>query len=79
MPHFVRFLLVLAAVALVAPATTQAHFKLVEPAPLIVENERGDPQKAGPCGGSNGARCSPAARFGGPRVPFVAVIHAAAA
>ena len=53
MQHFVRFLLVLAVVALVVPATTQAHFKLVEPASWIVENERGDPQKAGPCGGSN--------------------------
>ena len=53
MQHFVRFLLVLAVAALVAPATTQAHFKLVEPASWIVENNRGDPQKAGPCGGSN--------------------------
>ena len=32
---------------------TQAHFKLVEPASWIVEDDRGDPQKAGPCGGSN--------------------------
>ena len=53
MQHFVRFLLVLAVVALVAPAAPEAHFKLVEPAPWIVENERGDPQKTGPCGGSN--------------------------
>jgi hypothetical protein len=35
------------------PAATQAHFKLVEPASWLVEDERGDPQKAGPCGGSN--------------------------
>jgi hypothetical protein len=35
----------------VVPATIQAHFKLLEPASAIVENERGDPQKAAPCGG----------------------------
>lgn len=29
------------------------HFKLVEPVSWLIENERGDPQKAGPCGGSN--------------------------
>ncbi len=38
MPHVVRFLLIAGAVALVAPAVTEAHFKLVEPAPWIVEN-----------------------------------------
>jgi hypothetical protein len=34
-------------------ATTagDAHFKLLEPASWLVENDRGDPQKAGPCGG----------------------------
>ena len=37
----------------VVPAVTQAHFKLVEPASWLVEDDRGDPQKAGPCGGSN--------------------------
>ena len=30
-----------------------AHFRLLEPASWLVEDERGDPQKAGPCGGSN--------------------------
>jgi hypothetical protein len=29
------------------------HFRLLEPVSWIVENDRGDPQKAGPCGGSN--------------------------
>lgn len=33
-----------------APALVQAHFKLLEPASWIVESERGDPQKAAPCG-----------------------------
>jgi hypothetical protein len=31
----------------------QAHFRLLEPASWIVENQLGDPQKAGPCGGTN--------------------------
>ena len=38
------------AAAVAAPAVVQAHFKLLEPASWIVENERGDPQKAAPCG-----------------------------
>jgi len=38
------------AAATAAPAVVQAHFKLLEPATWIVENERGDPQKAAPCG-----------------------------
>ncbi|MDR0788461.1 MAG: hypothetical protein LBG44_11455 [Gemmatimonadota bacterium] len=29
------------------------HFKLLEPVSWLVEDERGDPQKSGPCGGSN--------------------------
>ena len=45
----VIFAMVLAA-ACTAPAVVQAHFKLVEPASWIVESERGDPQKAAPCG-----------------------------
>lgn len=35
------------------PAAIQAHFKLVEPASWIIEDDRGDPQKGFPCGGSN--------------------------
>ena len=35
------------------PAATHAHFKLLEPASWIVENQLGDPQKGGPCGGTN--------------------------
>jgi hypothetical protein len=30
-----------------------AHFKLIEPTSWLIEDERGDPQKTGPCGGSN--------------------------
>jgi len=34
------------------PLTTTAHFKLLEPQSWIVEADNGDPQKAGPCGGT---------------------------
>lgn len=40
-------------VVVVTPAVGYGHFKLVEPASWLIENDRGDPQKAGPCGGSN--------------------------
>jgi len=33
--------------------SARAHFKLLEPASWLVENNLGDPQKAGPCGGTN--------------------------
>jgi hypothetical protein len=45
--------LVLAICLTLAPGVTYAHFKLLEPASWIIEDERGDPQKAGPCGGTN--------------------------
>jgi hypothetical protein len=35
-----------------APAVVQAHFKLLEPASWLVEDQRGDPQKLAPCGGT---------------------------
>ena len=35
------------------PTVIRAHFRLVEPASWIIEDERGDPQKGFPCGGSN--------------------------
>ncbi|MCC7415923.1 MAG: hypothetical protein IT176_02195 [Acidobacteria bacterium] len=41
------------AAVIAAPVVGDAHFRLLEPASWLVENERGDPQKAGPCGGSN--------------------------
>src|SRR5437667_3619804 len=47
-----RFLLIIVATALVAQ-NSSAHFKLFEPASWLMESDRGDPQKAGPCGGSN--------------------------
>jgi hypothetical protein len=33
------------------PVVSDAHFKLLEPASWLVATDRGDPQKAGPCGG----------------------------
>ena len=35
------------------PTPEPMHFRLLEPISWIVEDQRGDPQKAGPCGGSN--------------------------
>src|ERR1700754_3992527 len=51
--HTSRFAVAVAAALFVAPAIAHGHFKLVEPASWLVENDRGDPQKTGPCGGAN--------------------------
>ena len=53
MKHHVRFLSAFAAAVIIVPAVVYGHFKLLEPASWIIENDRGDPQKTGPCGGSN--------------------------
>jgi hypothetical protein len=42
-----------AALLAVAPTAMYAHFRLLEPASWLVEDARGDPQKAGPCGGTH--------------------------
>ena len=42
-----------ALVLALVPAASQAHFRLLAPASWIEENQLGDPQKAGPCGGTN--------------------------
>ena len=39
-------------IALGAPVAAPAHFILMEPKSWLVENQLGDPQKAGPCGGT---------------------------
>src|SRR4051812_50131145 len=49
----IRLALIPAVLVAVVPAVTHAHFKLMEPASWIVEDDRGDPQKGFPCGGSN--------------------------
>jgi hypothetical protein len=48
-----RFLLAFGVLLASVPAAVSAHFKLLEPASWLIENDRGDPQKAGPCGGTN--------------------------
>ena len=52
MRHAIALLLVLIALAL-AMTPAEAHFKLLAPQSWLMENDLGDPQKAGPCGGSN--------------------------
>jgi len=49
----VQLVLVSAVLVSVIPAIMQAHFRMLEPASWLIEDDRGDPQKAGPCGGSN--------------------------
>src|SRR2546428_2970145 len=52
MKNSLRFQFALVVVALTAQqASTFAHFKLLEPASWINSDQRGDPQKVGPCGG----------------------------
>ena len=41
------------AVAVLAPSGAFAHFILHEPSSWIVQNQLGDPQKLGPCGGTS--------------------------
>ena len=50
------------AVAFAVPAGLGAHFKLLEPASWLVESDRGDPQKAAPCGGD--PKATPSAVIG---------------
>lgn len=50
MRTFTRLAAACGAALLAVPAVGLAHFKLLEPASAIVESERGDPQKAEPCG-----------------------------
>jgi hypothetical protein len=52
MRYSVQFVLLTAGLA-IASQSASAHFKLLEPASWLIETDRGDPQKAGPCGGSN--------------------------
>jgi len=53
MKALTRLALASAVLVAVVPASTQAHFRLLQPPSWIVENDLGDPQKAGPCGGTN--------------------------
>src|SRR5436190_578155 len=52
MKHSLRLLFALAVIVMALPVGTYAHFKLLQPASWLQEDEkRGDPQKVGPCGG----------------------------
>jgi hypothetical protein len=44
----------LAGAALLLPAAAFAHFRLLTPVGVLVENQLGDPQKMAPCGGVTG-------------------------
>jgi hypothetical protein len=49
-----RYILVaVIALAVVTPPFASAHFKLLMPESWLIENNLGDPQKAGPCGGTS--------------------------
>ena len=48
-----RLLFLVAGLTMAVQSAVSAHFKLLEPASWLVESDRGDPQKSGPCGGSN--------------------------
>src|SRR6185436_7962509 len=48
-----------AVIALAAPVAAYAHFILQTPKSWIVENQLGDPQKAGPCGGTSANKGEP--------------------
>src|ERR1700747_2261338 len=53
MEKFFTCVVLTSAAIIVGHSVTHAHFKLIEPTSWLIENERGDPQKGGPCGGSN--------------------------
>lgn len=59
MTSSMRMLFVLSVSLIAVPATGVAHFKLLEPASWLVETDRGDPQKAGPCGGDSKDKGTP--------------------
>ena len=49
----VRLLLTCGVLAASVPTAVYAHFRLLEPTSWLIEDLRGDPQKSGPCGGTN--------------------------
>src|SRR5262245_42038721 len=51
MKRSLHFLLAVGVAFAAVPARPSAHFKLMEPASSINSDQRGDPQKVGPCGG----------------------------
>ena len=51
--HASKWMAAAALAAVTVPTAVHAHFKLLEPASWLIEDQRGDPQKTGPCGGTN--------------------------
>jgi hypothetical protein len=45
--------LLAATIAACLTASANAHFLLIQPAPMILQNKLGDPQKLAPCGGAS--------------------------
>ncbi len=61
MTTFKAILIGSVALAIIAPSGI-AHFRLLEPASWIQENQLGDPQKLGPCGGTSADPGKPTGR-----------------
>jgi hypothetical protein len=53
MRNTIRLVAATAILVVGARHVADAHFRLLEPASWLIEDDRGDPQKAGPCGGTN--------------------------
>ena len=51
--RYLVLICVLVAVLAITAQSTSAHFRLLQPTSWLIESDRGDPQKSGPCGGSN--------------------------
>lgn len=70
----VRLLSIATVIVGTAPVYADGHFKLMAPAGRIVEDQRGDPQKLGPCGGTSANAGTPtgvvSAVVGGSKLPI---------
>jgi hypothetical protein len=53
MKNVIRLIAIAVVLLLGVRHMAEAHFRLLEPASWLIEDDRGDPQKAGPCGGTN--------------------------
>src|SRR4051812_25983006 len=53
MKNAIRLIAMIAIVSVGPRHVVEAHFRLLAPASWLMEDDRGDPQKAGPCGGTN--------------------------
>ena len=53
MNSYKRWIVALAAAVAALTMVADAHFVLMEPSATLVQDQRGDPQKLGPCGGTS--------------------------